>query len=48
MNGPRFGPPVTLYLDTSSLVTLYGTEAGSDAGRELVDHAAVVATSIVA
>lgn len=39
---------MTLYLDTSSLVKLYVTEAGSDAVRELVDHAAVIATSIVA
>jgi predicted nucleic acid-binding protein len=39
---------VTLYLDTSSLVKLYVEEAGSDDVRELVEHAAVVATSVVA
>jgi predicted nucleic acid-binding protein len=39
---------VTLYLDTSSLVKLYVAEAGSVAVRQLVDGAAVVATSVVA
>jgi uncharacterized protein len=39
---------VTLYLDTSSLVKLYVTEAGSDVVRRLVDDASVVATSVVA
>jgi predicted nucleic acid-binding protein len=39
---------VTLYLDTSSLVKLYVQEPGSDDIRELVDQAAVVATSMVA
>jgi predicted nucleic acid-binding protein len=39
---------VTLYLDTSSLVKLYVTEAGSEVVRQLVDDANVVATSVVA
>jgi predicted nucleic acid-binding protein len=39
---------VTLYLDTSSLVKLYVAEAGSNDVRQLVDEAAVVATSTVA
>jgi len=39
---------VTLYLDTSSLVKLYVAEPGSDAVRQLVDAATVVATSSVA
>jgi predicted nucleic acid-binding protein len=39
---------VTLYLDTSSLVKLYVTEAGSDVVRQLVGGANVVATSVVA
>jgi predicted nucleic acid-binding protein len=39
---------VTLYLDTSSLVKLYVTEAGSDIVRHLVSEANVVATSVVA
>jgi predicted nucleic acid-binding protein len=39
---------VTLYLDTSSLVKLFVTEAGSDDVRELVAEAIVVATSVVA
>ena len=39
---------MTLYLDTSSLVKLYVTEAGSDAVRRLVGDANVVATSVVA
>jgi uncharacterized protein len=42
------GSPVTLYLDTSSLVKLYVQETGSDDVRQLVDQANVVATSIVA
>ena len=37
-----------LYLDTSSLVKLYVEEDGSHDVRRLVDHAAVVATSMVA
>jgi len=39
---------VTLYLDTSSLVKLYVAEPGSDAVRELVDAATIVATSSIA
>ena len=39
---------MTLYLDTSSLVKLYVTEAGSDLVRQLVGGANVVATSVVA
>ena len=39
---------MTLYLDTSSLVKLYIAEPGSDAVRQLVDAAAVVATSSIA
>jgi uncharacterized protein len=39
---------MTLYVDTSSLVKLYVTEAGSDVVRDLVGGAAVVATSVVA
>jgi predicted nucleic acid-binding protein len=39
---------VTLYMDTSSLVKLYVTEAGSDVVRQLVSDANVVATSVVA
>ena len=39
---------MTLYLDTSSLVTLYVAEPGSDAVRKLVDAASVVATSSIA
>jgi predicted nucleic acid-binding protein len=39
---------VTLYLDTSSLVKLYVTEAGSEVVRQLVQDANVVATSVVA
>ena len=39
---------MTLYLDTSSLVKLYVTEAGSEDVRRLVGHATVVATSVVA
>jgi uncharacterized protein len=39
---------VTLYLDTSSLVKLYVGEAGSDAVRQAVSQARVVATSVIA
>ena len=39
---------MTLYLDTSSLIKLYVEEAGSDAVRQLVGDAGVVATSVVA
>lgn len=39
---------MTLYLDTSSLVKLYVTEAGSENVRRLVGDANVVATSVVA
>ena len=39
---------MTLYLDTSSLVKLYVTEAGSEVVRQLVGDASVVATSVVA
>lgn len=39
---------MTLYLDTSSLVKLYVTETGSDAVRELVDGADIVATAAIA
>jgi predicted nucleic acid-binding protein len=39
---------VTLYLDTSSLVKLYVEEVASDDVRNLVAHATIVATSIVA
>ncbi|MGE0042343.1 MAG: type II toxin-antitoxin system VapC family toxin [Vicinamibacterales bacterium] len=39
---------MTLYLDTSSLVKLYVSEAGSGAVRDLVDLATVVATSSIA
>lgn len=39
---------MTLYLDTSSLVKLYVAEPGSDAVRELVDAATIVATSSIA
>ena len=39
---------MTVYLDTSSLVTLYVAESGSDAVRTLVDAATVVATSAIA
>jgi predicted nucleic acid-binding protein len=38
---------VTLYLDTSSAIKLYVSEAGSDEVRTLVEGAAVVATSVV-
>jgi predicted nucleic acid-binding protein len=39
---------VTLYLDTSSLVKLYGVESGSDTVRAHVDRATIVATSVIA
>ena len=39
---------MTLYVDTSSLVKLYVTEAGSEVVRQLVSDATVVATSVVA
>jgi uncharacterized protein len=39
---------VTLYLDTSSLVKLYVDEVDSDDVRQLVEQAAVIATSVVA
>ena len=39
---------MTLYLDTSSLVTLYVAEPGSDAVRRLISQATVVATSGIA
>ena len=39
---------MTLYLDTSSLIKLYVSEAGSDGVRQLVGEATVVATSRVA
>ena len=39
---------MTVYLDTSSLVKLYVDEPGTDAVRELIASAAVVATSCVA
>jgi predicted nucleic acid-binding protein len=39
---------VTLYLDTSSLVTIYVAEPDSDAVRTLVDQATVIATSGIA
>jgi uncharacterized protein len=38
---------VTLYLDTSSAIKLYVSEAGSDEVRTLVEDAAVVVTSVV-
>ncbi len=39
---------MTLYLDTSSLVKLYIAEPGTDAVRELVGRATIVATSAIA
>ena len=39
---------MTLYLDTSSLVKLYVSEAGSEDVRRLLGDANVVATSVVA
>jgi uncharacterized protein len=38
---------VTLYLDTSSAIKIYVSEAGSDKVRTLVEDATVVATSVV-
>ena len=38
---------MTLYLDTSSAIKLYVSEADSDKVRTLVEDAAVVATSVV-
>jgi uncharacterized protein len=38
---------VTLYLDTSSVIKLYVSEAGSELVRQLVDDATVVATSVI-
>lgn len=39
---------MTLYLDTSSLVKLYVDESGANVVRQLVDDAAIVATSVIA
>ena len=39
---------MTLYLDTSSLVKLYVTEAESESVRRLVDDADIVATAAIA
>lgn len=39
---------MTLYLDTSSLVKLYVTETGTDAVRDLIGRANIVATSSIA
>ncbi len=39
---------MTVYLDTSSLVKLYVTEAGTDVVSQLVAGANIVATSVVA
>ena len=39
---------MTLYLDTSSAIKLYVSEAGSDVVHALVDDAAIVATSAIA
>jgi uncharacterized protein len=39
---------VILYLDTSSVIKLYVSEAGSELVRQLVDDATVVATSVIA
>lgn len=38
---------MTLYLDTSSAIKLYISEAGSDTVRAIVEAATVVATSVV-
>jgi uncharacterized protein len=38
---------MTLYLDTSSVIKLYVTEAGSDTVRREVESANIVATSVV-
>ena len=39
---------MTPYLDTSSLIKLYVSKAGADLIRQLVNEAAVVATSVIA
>ena len=39
---------MTLYLDTSSLVKLYVTEPDTEAVRQLVNEATIVATSLMA
>lgn len=39
---------MTLYLDTSSLVKLYVAEAESDAVRQMVENADIVATAAIA
>ena len=39
---------MTLYLDTSSLVKLYVDEPDTDVVRQLVNNAAIVATSLIA
>jgi predicted nucleic acid-binding protein len=39
---------VTVYLDTSSLVKLYVAESGSDAVRQLLESADIVATAAIA
>ena len=39
---------MTVYLDTSSLVKLYVAESGSDAVRQLVESADIVATAAIA
>jgi uncharacterized protein len=44
----RGGPPVRLYLDTSSLIKLYVAEVESHLVRQQVETAAVVVTSVVA
>jgi predicted nucleic acid-binding protein len=46
-DGPG-GPPLTVYLDTSSLVKLYVEEPDSDEMQGLVGQADVVATSVLA
>jgi len=38
---------VTVYLDTSSVIKLYVSEAGSELVHQLVDDATVVATSVI-
>jgi hypothetical protein len=45
--GRARGPPVTLYLDTSSAIKLYVLEDGADVVHALVGDAAVVATSAI-
>jgi uncharacterized protein len=39
---------VTVYLDTSSVVKLYVSEAGTDVVNQIVAGATIVATSVVA